>query len=66
MTPDELKAHGQRLYGHRWQTKLAVAVGVAPRTVRRWAKGDRAIPEPVVRLIGTLEPAQHHDRATAR
>ena len=57
MTPDELKAHGQRLYGHRWQTELAVAFGINARTVRRWAKGDSTIPRWVQYEIKELKAA---------
>lgn len=35
MTPKELRAIGERLYGPRWQTRLAEAIPVDPRTVRR-------------------------------
>jgi hypothetical protein len=30
-------------YGPRWQTKLARALPVNPRTVRRWLSGERKI-----------------------
>ena len=55
MTPAELKKAGEALYGPRWQTALARALGVNARTVRRWAYGDRRIPELAVRLIATLK-----------
>lgn len=44
MTPHDLRAIGNRLFGPRWQTQLARAIGVTPRTVRRWTKGDQRIP----------------------
>jgi transcriptional regulator with XRE-family HTH domain len=31
---------GRALYGERWQTSLARALGVTDRTVRRWAAGQ--------------------------
>jgi hypothetical protein len=54
MTPNELAAAGERLYGARWQTPLAAALGVNPRTLRRWVSGQNAIPETVDADIGTL------------
>lgn len=30
---------GQALYGDRWQTDMARALGVSDRTVRRWVAG---------------------------
>jgi hypothetical protein len=36
---------GSKLWGSRWQTEMAVALGVNDRTVRRWASGAQA-PEP--------------------
>jgi hypothetical protein len=35
---------GEALYGPRWRTELARALGVAERTVRRW-EADGALPE---------------------
>lgn len=35
---------GEALYGPRWQTDLARALGVSDRTVRRWAAGTQAVP----------------------
>lgn len=40
-------AVGRALYGPSWQRPLAEALGVADRTVRRWAAGD-AVPSPGV------------------
>ncbi len=36
MTPDLLREAGQLLYGDRWQSALADALGVRRDTVRRW------------------------------
>lgn len=47
MTPIELRSHGERLYGSRWQTKLARALPVSPRTVRAWLSGKRKL-RPVI------------------
>jgi hypothetical protein len=47
MTSGELRTIGERLYGPRWQTKLARALPVSTRTVRYWLSGERAI-RPVI------------------
>ena len=47
MTPGELRTIGERLYGPRWQTKLARALPVNARSVRRWLSGERNI-RPVI------------------
>lgn len=39
-----LRQCGKALYGDRWQRELAIALGVADRTVRRWIAGDNSIP----------------------
>lgn len=39
MTPSELRAVGELLYGERWQSPLAKDLGVNDRTVRKWADG---------------------------
>lgn len=44
MTPTQLEQSGAVLYGPRWQTDLARALGVADRTMRRWANGVNPIP----------------------
>lgn len=38
---DLLPQVGQALWGSRWQTDLAEAIGVSDRTVRRWVAGER-------------------------
>lgn len=38
-----LSTVGAALYGSRWQSDLAAAIGVSDRTMRRWA----AVPETV-------------------
>lgn len=37
----ELERAGRLLYGERWQTDLARALGVGDRRVREWVAGDR-------------------------
>ena len=45
MTPADLRVIGRLLYGRRWETPLAQAIGLHPRTVTRWERGDTAMPE---------------------
>lgn len=42
-----LRDAGEALYGPRWQTDLARALGVSDRTVRRWASGVEDAPRGV-------------------
>ena len=44
MTPDDLALFGRYLYGERWQTPMADALGIVPRMVRHWMSGERPIP----------------------
>ncbi len=41
MKSAEPRSHGERLYGPRWQSKLARALPVSVRTVRHWLAGNR-------------------------
>jgi hypothetical protein len=54
MTPEELRKVGERLYGQRWQSKLAKALPVNVRTVRYWLSGKRNIREVIARRINQL------------
>lgn len=54
MTPDLLRAAGELLYGSRWQSDLAAALGVGSRRVREWLAGDRSIPAGVGPEIAAL------------
>jgi hypothetical protein len=47
VTPAELRAIGESLYGERWQSKLAAALPVTSRSVRYWLSGKRPI-RPVI------------------
>ncbi len=47
MTPADLRSIGERLYGPRWQTKLARALPVSTRTIRYRLSGKRQI-RPVI------------------
>jgi transcriptional regulator with XRE-family HTH domain len=57
MTPADLTAAGRALFGTQWQKALAQALGVAPRTVRRWIAGERhpapAVEEEILDLLAS-------------
>lgn len=61
MTPDELTAAGQALYGERWQSSLARDLRVSDRTVRRWLAGDAPIPEQAETIVRAVL-VEHFDR----
>lgn len=47
MSPDELRATGERLWGRwGWQTRMAETLRVDGSTVRRWLSGASTIPGP--------------------
>ena len=53
MTPADLNTY---LVWHSIRSDaLALCLGVAPRTVRSWLNGDRAIPAPVVKLLKLVD-----------
>jgi hypothetical protein len=54
MTPTDLRILGESLYGPRWQTKLARALPVNPRTVRRWLSGEIKMRSVVAERIKSL------------
>jgi DNA-binding transcriptional regulator YdaS (Cro superfamily) len=47
MTDDLELLHraGELLYGQDWQSELARALGISPRSVQRWVAGER-LPAP--------------------
>jgi hypothetical protein len=59
MTPEELRHCGEKLYGNQWQSKLADALEVDPRSVRYWLSGKHKInkrtADAIRTLIGKLE-----------
>jgi hypothetical protein len=54
MTPAELRRIGERLFGERWQTKLARALPVTPRSVRYWLSGKHPIRPVIAARIRSL------------
>jgi hypothetical protein len=56
VTPDELGDVGRLLYGERWQSPLAAALGINDRTIRYWLAGtNRPEIKHVRALIALLE-----------
>lgn len=51
---DKLRRYGEALYGERWQSDLARALGINDRRVRQWLTGDRPIPPGVWTDISKL------------
>jgi len=56
-----LETVGLALYGHRWQTSLARDLGVLPRTMRKWASGEKSIPPNQWRYIAALLEQRSRD-----
>ncbi len=54
MTPTLLRETGEALYGPRWQSELARELGVADRTVRRWAAGAHPMPDDIAAELVAL------------
>ena len=47
MTPADLTAVGEALYGPRWHAELARQLGITYRTLRRWMTGEHPVPDGV-------------------
>ncbi len=54
MTQYDLHKIGEALYGERWQTALAKALGISPRYVRSWLQGRAPVPQHRVEQIRDL------------
>lgn len=55
MTPQELRAAGERLFGHRgWQVRLAEVLGINSSTIRRWLMGKMPVSGPAQAAIRLL------------
>ena len=54
MTPADLRALGDALYGSRWKSELARALGIHLSTLRDWTSGYQRIPAARVREIRAL------------
>ncbi len=54
MTSAELRTIGEKLYGKRWQTKMAEALPISTRSIRNWLQGVHKINERTARQIRAL------------
>lgn len=61
---DRLARAGALLYGERWQSELARALGVGDRRVREWVSGDRMPPAGIWADIAGLLRQRLADGAT--
>ncbi len=79
MSNQLLRDVGEALYGARWQTELAHALIISPRTMRRWAAGQK-VPQAIYLdllsildersikiavLVDRLESGTYHDELLA-
>ena len=64
MTPDQFRAALANL--QLSQVGFARLALVDARTVRRWCDGTRAVPGPVVALLGMMQGRGRHDLAANR
>ena len=51
MTPATFRTAGKCLYGPRWHSSLAEALGVNRRTIRRWASGEYPVPSEIEDML---------------
>ena len=65
MSPSDLIAAGERIYGPQWRSKLATALGVDVSTLRRWTTGQVAIPRTTALAVKRLED-EHRNAVKTR
>lgn len=51
---DDLVEVGRLLFGERWQSDLARALGTSPRMVRYWVAGTHARPDDLSKRLAAL------------
>ena len=56
-----IAAVGEALYGSRWQSEMARAIGVADRTMRRWVAGTHPVPAGVYAQLLELLRARRRE-----
>ncbi|MEE8657679.1 Transcriptional regulator [Acetobacteraceae bacterium EV16G] len=61
ITRDHLQETGEALFGPRWQSELASALGVNVRTVQRWISGKNPLPDWLAKDLAELV-TEHRDR----
>jgi hypothetical protein len=54
MTPARFRSLAARIAGPRWKTKLGPMIGRRREAVWAYAKGERAVPKPVEKLMNLL------------
>ena len=54
LNPVTLAEVGEACWGPRWQTNMANELGIADRTVRRWACGQFYIPDVMIERLATI------------
>lgn len=63
MTPVEFEKAGKKLFGKRWKTPLAKALGLHVVTVWRYATGRETIPHMVALAVRGLRPRKHGQKS---
>ena len=58
MTAPTLHEIGEALYGSRWQSELARAMGMSPRHMRRFVAGEMPITPQMVAVMATIAGAR--------
>jgi hypothetical protein len=51
---ERVRRVGRVLYGERWLAPLAATLTINPRTLRRWASGQQALPPAIVERLRAL------------
>lgn len=64
MTAEEFAAERSRL--GLSQSELAERLGVHVRTIGKWERSERGIPEPVARLLATFRPDPRRGGGTTK
>lgn len=65
MKPETLETVGQNLFGAHWVGELALRLGVAPRTVRRWARGEFEMPREAEEALAVIARTRVQEAARA-
>ena len=61
MTPAELAAAGQALWGDGWRKRMPAELGVNRVTVWKWEAGQHPVPEIAARFLRHLAGSQPAD-----
>lgn len=55
MEVPEFRELGRLIYGKKWQTRMAKALGVSVGSVNRWATGRFPIPKPIIVALKAID-----------